>query len=883
VSTEISATYRLQLSPELPFKDATALIPYLVDLGVRCLYLSPCFEARRGSSHGYDVVDFQRVRAELGGREGFDALVDTARRHGASILLDIVPNHMAISGSDNPWWQDVLENGRASAYADFFDLDWDRALAEEGLILPVLGEQYGRMLEAGQIRVARQAERFVVKVTDHTFPVSPDSVSEILAPAADACGCELLGFVAGAFAALPSPLSRRTVERHRRHRDLGVLRRLLASALTQERDAAAAVDAEIARLNADRDRLDAMLVKQPYRLAWWRIAARELSYRRFFDIDQLVALRMEDPRVFTATHGLVLHWLASGAIAGVRVDHIDGLNDPAAYLRKLREAHSPAWIVVEKILEPGETLPEAWPVEGTTGYEFMAKVGGVFIDPAGEAPLSELYTSFTGETLRYKDVLTSAKRLVLARLFGSDLKRLTGLFADLCRHLRQHRDYIADELELVLSEVIVHFPVYRSYVVPGCTPTAHDVRCIGAAIDAARRALAGEVPEELFDLLHDVLLLRIHGYAETELAMRFQQLTGPAMAKGAEDTAFYVYNRFIAQNEVGGDPSVFGTPPEAFHRHCEAALARGARGLLATSTHDTKRGEDVRARLALLSEMPRAWGDAVRRWSEMSDRHRSDGMPDRNDEYLLYQSLVGAWPIDALRAAAFMEKAARESKRHTSWRRPHAAYERAVRGFVEGVLGDDALRADIAAFVAPLVAPGRVTSLAQTLLKLTAPGVPDIYRGAELWDLSLVDPDNRRPADFDVRRRMLADMRRASPESVMARADEGAPKLYTIQRALELRTRRPEVFGASGSYTALYASGERSDHVVAVCRAGAVVAVVPRLVLGLAGEWKDTSIALPEGRFRNHLTGEVLAGGTHAMQQLLARFPVALLEREERG
>ena len=879
MSIEPRATYRLQLTPDVGFAEATALLPYLAELGVSHVYLSPVFEANAGSRHGYDVVNFQRVRRELGGEPGFEALVAAARRHGLGLLLDIVPNHMAVAGHDNPWWWDVLENGRASPYADFFDLDWPSALADEGLILPVLGDQYGRVLEAGEIRVQRERARFLVRYHEHVFPVTPGSLPEILAPAAHASRSLLLAFLSRSLADLPAPDSLDVLAVQRRQRDLPVLKRLLESALADGSPEARAVDAELAELNSSADRLDALLLKQLYRLAWWRVATREMSYRRFFDINQLVALRAERARVFAAVHRLVRRWLTSGKIQGVRVDHVDGLRDPEGYLERLRQSAPEAWLVVEKILEPGEALPARWPVDGTTGYDFLRHVDGLFVDGAAEDPLSRFYAAFSGEARSYHAVRVAMKRLVLTRLFGSDLKRLTSLFLAVCRRHRQHRDHTEDELELTLSEVIAQFPVYRTYVRPGSPVPDNDVRCVEGAVRAAGQALAGEVPADLLDFLRDLLLLRVPGTAEVELAVRFQQLSGPAMAKGGEDTAFYNYNRFVLLNEVGGDPGVFGVSPGVFHDFCRRALAGSPRGLLATSTHDTKRSEDVRARLALLSEIPAAWADAVRRLSLLTAHLRRGEFPDRNDEYLFYQTLVGAWPVSAERAAAYMEKAAREAKRHTSWRRRGARYEDALRGFVEGALGDASFVAEVEQFVAPLVVPGRINALSVTLLKLVAPGVPDLYRGTELWDLSLVDPDNRRPVDFATRRRLLAELADAGAEDVLRRSDEGAPKLWLIQRALALRKRRPELFRAAAGYDVLDTAGDRCAHAVAIARGGALVAVVPRLMLGLAGNWRDTSVELPAGAWRNVLTGESVDGGTRLVAELLTQFPVALLER----
>lgn len=877
MSTEPRATYRLQLTPDLGFSEVAALLPYLADLGVSHLYLSPLFEARAGSMHGYDVVDFQRVREALGGERAFDALVAEARQHGLGLLLDIVPNHMAIGGHENPWWWDVLENGRASRWADYFDLDWERALAEEGLVLPVLGDQYGRELEAGSIRVVREGSEFRVRYHEHVFPVTPGTLPDVLEPAAQACRSLRLAFVSRSLAGLPAPDATDDAA-VRRQADVVALKLLLEPLLAEGSAEARAVDAELARLNADPDRLDALLMRQLYRLAWWRIATRELSYRRFFDINQLVALRSERARVFAAVHRLVRRWLRSGRIDGVRVDHVDGLRDPAEYLRRLRQASATAWVVVEKILEPGESLPDGWPVDGTTGYDFLRHVDGLFVDPAAERVLTELYATFTGESREYADIRIAAKRLVLRRLFGSDLKRLTALFLDVCRLHRRHRDHTEDELELALAEVIAHFPVYRTYVRPGCPVDELDERRVEDAV-AAAHANTRELPGDLLDFLRDILLLRIRGATESELAVRFQQLTGPAMAKGGEDTAFYNYNRLVLLNEVGGDPGRFGVGIEEFHAFCAQASTRTPHGLLATSTHDTKRSEDVRGRLALLTEIPEAWADAVRRWSSRMERHRRDGMPDRHDEYLFFQTLVGAWPLPVERAIPYVEKAAREAKRRTSWRRPDERYEAALRGFVEAALGDAALLADVEGFVRPLIEPGRVNALAQTLLKLVAPGVPDFYRGTELWDLSLVDPDNRRPVDFALRQQLLAELGRLTPEDVLRRSDEGLPKLWLIRQALDLRRRRPELFGREARYLAIEPRGARRGHVVAIGRGNGVIAVVPRLLLRLSDGLGDTMLDVPAGRWRNVLTGDEIDGGLQEVAPLLSRFPVALLER----
>jgi (1->4)-alpha-D-glucan 1-alpha-D-glucosylmutase len=518
-------------------------------------------------------------------------------------------------------------------------------------------------------------------------------------------------------------------------------------------------------------------------------------------------------------------------------------------------------------------------VAGTTGYEFLALVGGLFVDRAGEPALSRLHADFTGGPTDFRALTRETKRLVLRRALGSDLSRLTALWLEVCERHRRHRDYTRHELHEALHETLACFPVYRTYVRAETGEVAEeDVRRVTEAIDRAK-AGRSDLDPGLFDFLADLLLLRIRGPLEGELAMRFQQLSGPVTAKGVEDTAFYCFHRLVSLNEVGGDPGRFGTSIEEFHRDCAERAARSPRALLATSTHDTKRSEDVRARLHLLSEIPERWAEAVRRWSSRNERHRQGGLPDRGIEYLLYQTVLGAWPIGLDRVLPYLEKAAREAKQHTSWTEPNPAYEAALKGFVEGALADDAFRTDLEAFVAPLVEPGRINSLSQTLVKLTAPGVPDVYQGTELWDLSLVDPDNRRPVDYGVRRRLLAELASATPETIWSRLDEGMPKLWVIKQALAFRQRRPDLFGPAGTYEQVPVRGERAEHVVAFTRGREVATIVPRLVLRLDGDWLDTAVELEEGSWTDELTGARVAGGAVPLADLLRRFPVALLSR----
>jgi (1->4)-alpha-D-glucan 1-alpha-D-glucosylmutase len=876
------STYRLQLRPEFGFDEAAALADYLAALGISHLYSSPYLQAAKGSTHGYDVIDPTRVNEELGGPQAHERLCRTLAENRLGQVLDIVPNHMAITERRNAWWWDVLENGPASLYARYFDVDWEgpQERQRDKVLLPILGDHYGRVLEAREFRLVRRGGRFEIHYYDHRMPVAPRSLKTLLAQAARRCGSNDLAFLADALGFLPHATATGRKSVLRQHRDKEVLAGQLARLCEAQPEVAAAVDAVVEEINADPDRLDKLLQRQNYRPALWRTAGQELDYRRFFDVHTLIGLRMEDEEVFKDTHERVLEWLRQGVLDGLRIDHPDGLRDPRQYFDRLRAAAPEAWLVVEKILEPGEPLPGDWPVDGTTGYDFLNRVGGLFVDPAGEEPLTRLYEEVTGETAGWEEMVREKKLLVLSELLASDVNRLAEVFLQVCERHRRHRDYTRFELRQAIREVVACFPVYRTYVRAEVGEVGErDIHYVDEAIEKAR-AHRPDLPPDLFDFFRDLLVLEVRGEVESELVMRLQQLTGPAMAKGVEDTSFYNYHRLTSLNEVGGSPGCFGISVEDFHRDNGEAQARWPAAMLATSTHDTKRSEDVRARLSLFSEIPERWGEAVRRWMRRNERHRTDGKPDRNAEYLLYQTLVGAWPLPAERAAAYMEKGAREAKVHTSWTRQDDAYEEALKSFVERVLGDRDFVTDLEGFVAPLVEPGRISSLAQVLLKLTAPGVPDTYQGTELWDLSLVDPDNRRPVDFELRRRLLRELEGGmTPEQILARMDEGLPKLWVIRQALHLRRRQPDWFGAEAGYFPLQARGAKAAHALAFARGRGVVAVVPRLLIGLGGDWGDTVLPLTEGRWRNELTGEDVPGGERRLADLLANFPVALLSR----
>ncbi len=875
------ASYRVQFHPGFGFDDVAKLTGYLSELGITHVYCSPYLQAAPGSQHGYDVMDPRRVNSELGGAAAHARMCAALHEHRMGQLLDIVPNHMAISGPGNPWWWDVLENGPSSTYASYFDVEWEppETRLRNSVLLPVLGAQYGRVLEAGEIQLAREGAAFIIRYYEHKFPIAPRSLPAIFEPAASRCGSEELAFIADSLSQLPLATALDHASLSRRHRDKAVVGKLIARLLDENPRCAAAIDEAIEQINHDPVALHGLLERQNFRLAYWRAAGRDLGYRRFFDINTLVGLRMEDPRVFADTHELVLQWLAAGELDGVRIDHIDGLRDPEQYLERLRAASSEAWLVVEKILEHGEELPGSWPVDGTTGYDFLNQVLGIFIDPVAEKRLTELYRDFTGDTADFETVVRDKKDLIMREVLGSDLNRLTAMFVDVCERQPLYRDFTRHELHEALKAVAIRFQVYRTYFRPGSEKTGpEEEHYVREAVRLAKEDRP-DLDSELMDFLGDILLLRSPGQLETELALRFQQFTGPVMAKAVEDTAFYCFNRFVCLNEVGGDPGKFGTSIEQFYRACAERQRRWPRALLATSTHDTKRSEDVRARLALLSEIPDEWERAVRHWARLNQSRWNGAAPDRNVEYLLYQTLVGAWPIEQERVLRYIEKAIREAKRHTSWTTPNTEYERGVLDFVARVLDDREFIDNLERFVATLISPGRTNSLAQLLLKLTAPGVPDIYQGSELWHFALVDPDNRQPVNYEAARALLDELKKDSSE-IMRRSDEGVPKLWVIQQALAVRRRCAQAFGPDGSFTPMWARGARAEHAVAFCRGNKIITLVPRLIIKLANDWRNTTIEMPRGDWRNPFTDERWQGGEAAVSSLLAKFPVCLLTRD---
>jgi (1->4)-alpha-D-glucan 1-alpha-D-glucosylmutase len=879
------STYRLQLHAGFNFDAAAGILDYLRELGVSHIYCSPVLQAAPGSTHGYDVVDNHRVSDELGGEQARVRFLGKLREFGMGQVLDIVPNHMAITGARNSWWWDTLENGIFSRYAPYFDIEWNapEERLRNKILLPVLEDHSGRVIEAGKLAVERRGGAFVLRYHEHTFPIAPESMTELLQGIAGQTGSAELAFLADALLRLPETAAESGwAGLNAHHRSKETIRELLARLCTEQPEIAEALDAALRDINADPGQMDRLLLRQNYRLSRWQSAARELAYRRFFDINSLVGVRVEDEQVFADTHELIIKWVHRGEVDGLRVDHPDGLRDPGQYFERLRAAAPDTWIVAEKILQAAspeiERLPENWPIAGTTGYDFMNVAGGLFVDPRGEAPLNELYRGFTGEPVDFATVMREKKSLVLRDILGSDVNRLTALLVQICEDHRDYRDYTRHELHEAAREAIACFPVYRTYARAEAGEISEmDAQTVSRAVEAARD-LRPDIDSRLFDFLRDILTLRIKGPVETEFVMRFQQVTASAMAKGVEDTAFYSYLRLVSLNEVGGSPGKFGVSIEEFHKWCSETQTRQPLTMLATSTHDTKRSEDVRCRIHILSEIPAVWGEAVARWSEGNARHRSGEWPDRNMEYLFYQTLVGAWPISRERLINYLRKAAREAKEHTSWIEPNAAYEEALEKFVSAALEDSDFTASLEDFLAPLVPMARVSSLALTLLKLTAPGVPDLYQGSELWDLSLVDPDNRRPVDYEARRRLLCELDRLSPQEILARMDEGLPKLWTIRQTLRTREAHPEWFGSHAAYRPLWVAGPKAACVVAFQRGDDIVTVIPRLLMS-AGNWEEVNLELPEGNWKNQLTGDDVPGGKVEIAPLFSRFPVALLAR----
>jgi len=986
------STYRVQFHAGFTFRDALQIVPYLHDLGITHLYASPLLQARPGSTHGYDTTNHQAFNPELGTAEDYEELCQVLQNHGMGQVLDIVPNHMGVAGNDNQWWHDVLENGPASPYAGFFDIAWydsPRVEMHERLLLPILGKAYGEALESQEIRLQYASGAFTIHYFDHCWPVAPQSYALILEQRRD----ELAAFLGEA----PEPLAEydsiltairnlplrcetdpdRVAESQR---EKEVIKRRLAALTEANPSVRAFLEDTVALFNGTPDQpesfdlLDALLQAQVYRLCHWRIASEEINYRRFFDVNELAALSMEKPEVFTATHGLILRLLSEGKVHGVRIDHPDGLYDPRQYFQRLQQhyvlhmAHRlretdatfqelceeeitalldttlaqasntadavlyrPLYIVVEKILGAYETLREDWPVYGTSGYDFLNVLNGLFVDAEQRRTWTRLYRDWTQDLRPFAEIVYGAKYLIMQMSLSSEVYMLAHRLDRLAQQHRGSRDLTFNSLRRALQQIIACFPVYRSYITSDALHP-DDRRYVHQAVSQAQRRNP-TVSRELFAFVRDMLLLQYHALASADeqaeqrrFVGKFQQVTAPVMAKGLEDTALYVSNRLPSLNEVGGDADRFGVSPEELHRTFWQRQAQWPWAFSALSTHDTKRSEDVRARLNVLSEFPHEWQASLQRWSDLNAQYRRDlddtPVPDENEEYLFYQTLLGAWPLEPYslgeyitfieRIQAYMLKVLREAKVHTSWINPNPAYEEAVQYYIARVLDTQtqtAFRDDFLMFQRRLSHYGLFNSLAQTLLKITAPGVPDTYQGTELWDWSLVDPDNRRAVDYKRRYDMLralqerlaaaGEVRRALVQELLTHKEDGRIKLYITTLALNCRRMHPGLFSA-GSYTPAQGRGAKGQYVFGFSRCQdrrAAIVAVPRLIGGLLagthdtplGEavWQDTRLLVPgiDSRWdwHNVLTGEpvVFAADdgqpTLALAELLRHCPVALL------
>ena len=943
------ATYRIQLNANFTFKDATAIIPYLAALGISHVYCSPYFRARAGSTHGYDVVDHNSFNPEIGDREDFERFVTELRAHDMGHVLDIVPNHVGIMGSDNAWWMDVLENGQASRYAEFFDLDWtpaNPALADKVLV-PVLGDAYGVVLESGEIelRFEPQWGSFAMFYHEHRFPLDPRTYPRVLDRVLAHTSNAKLEVLRRAFGELPDRHAPTGEQIKERHREKEIRKRALADLYANEPAVAAAVEAGVRSFGGDTneaasfDALHELLELQAYRLAYWRVASDDINYRRFFDVNSLGALRVEHEAVFEATHKLVLELVGQGKIDGLRIDHPDGLYNPAGYFKRLQKRVAevtgnatklPIYLVVEKITASFEHLPPDWPVHGETGYHFANVVNRMLVDSATRARMDRVYSGFIEEHLEWANVAYECQHLVLRRSLASELNTVTNLLARIAQTERRSRDFTFNNLRQALAEVIACFPVYRTYIAESISDS--DRRYIEWAVAAAkRRRSSTEAP--VLDFVRAALLLELPTPTEgirnrmRAFVMKFQQITAPITAKGVEDTALYRFNRLTSLNEVGGEPDAYGTSLQAFHSDSQYRARHWPHEMLGTSTHDTKRSEDVRARINVLSEMTMAWRKTIERWRRMNRTRKRevDGRPapSANDESLLYQTLIGSWPLEELDAAgnaayrerieAYMIKAAREAKLSTSWANANTEYEEALTQFVRTTLElreGNLFLGDLVALQRRLARFGLLNGLSQVVCKLTAPGVPDIYQGNEIWDFSLVDPDNRRPVDYEKRRVLLAALR-DTPRPAASQARElvdnmgdGRCKLYLTWRILQFRREHADLF-RRGEYIPLRATGEHASNLCAFARRhvdGLLVTVAPRLYLRLLGErelpplgaevWEETLIELPRGYsadggapLRNILDGEEVPvtrgdeGPAFRVAEALAHFPVAVLYR----
>lgn len=867
MSAKWVATYRLQLHAGFSLDAAGKVLPYLADLGVSHVYLSPCLQAVPGSQHGYDVTDPSRISDDLGGEGAWARFVESARTHELKILLDIVPNHMSAS-QHNPWWDDLLSHGPFSNYAAFFDVKIPAAQPFR-VHLCTLARAYGEALEGGELKLEVADGRPRLRHFDNTWPLAPASWGELLAAAAgtarDACFNQL-------------QLLQNRIAPTGADRALYRLHAGRAETLLAEANRSGGLQAAVTALQSDPQRLDAVLRLQFFVLHGWKLAGELTNYRRFFDVGALSGIRMELPQVLTATHARIETMVARGEVDGLRVDHPDGLRDPLSYFKSLRRLLPDGRVYVEKILENDERLMNDWPIDGTVGYDFLAKVNRLWMDDQRIDSLTATYSDFTGHSVNFAALVREKKRGIVESTFSADLERLAVAAIKSARAGWRTRDISPRHLREALARVTVALGVYRTY---RTADTLHeeDRRVVAEAVQSARIG-STDIDAAAFDFLLSLFTKPHLEELDEDFIAQWQQLAPAVMAKGVEDTTFYCFDRLVSCNEVGAQASLVGISADKFHEFCHALSERWPNNMLATSTHDNKRSEDVRTRISVISEVPDRWSEALHTWSQLNAPAWKNRTPDRHAEYLLYQTLIGAWPLSQERCWQYMLKACREAKIRTSWHEPNTGYEENIRGFVDGVYQTPEFLASLESFIQPLVLPGRINSLSQALIKMIVSGVPDFYQGTELWDLSLVDPDNRRPVDFELRSQLLRRCRELSAAQAVRNWDGGLPKLWMLARVLALRRERPEEFSDRSKYQPLVAQGAHLGNVLAFRRGEHLIAVVPRFSLTVAGDWGDTLLPLPRGTWKNHFTGTASHGAV-SPGELFDQFPVALLIRSE--
>ncbi|MEM9950502.1 MAG: malto-oligosyltrehalose synthase [Chloroflexota bacterium] len=955
------STYRVQFGPHQTFRDAQGLIDYLHDLGISDLYTSPLYQPRDGSTHGYDTVDYNRFNPTLGSEGDFNALVNSLHERNMSLLLDIVPNHMGI-GKDNPWWMDVLKHGPSSVYSHYFDINWEsknRAL-DNRVLIPVLGDHYGRELENGRLELVYWHGDFYLHYWENQFPITPDTYANILEQAHnflvqepyDQWVVDELLSILTALKHIPPFKTRDKSLLTEMRREQKIARMRFVTLYENSEQFRVALDAALERINGTVGEpdsfniLDEILENQPYRLSFWRAASDEINYRRFFNINDMAAIRIEHMEVFMKTHQLTFRLLGEGKISGLRIDHPDGLWDPKYYFQQLQEEYIVArlkqhlpeeyidrdhirerlvtlsendgasewslYVLAEKILSETEPLPYDWAVYGTTGYDFMIAVTNLFVDSVNQQAFDTLYNDFLGYEADFQKIVKMSKRYIMNETLNSEIYARSAQLADIVEQNRRYRGFTRHALAHALIEITSALSIYRTYITPDEPVSERDRNYINEAVNIAKR-LNPRSPEYVFDFVRDMLLKdlfeefdpTLHD-AMSEWVMQYQQMTGPIMAKSVEDTSFYVYNRLTSLNEVGGHPEQFGINVDEFHQHNLNKAYPNT--MLSTSTHDTKRSEDIRARISVLSEIPDEWSGLIEAWSQIGAVAKievdGDLAPSRNDEYLLYQTLIGAYPLSddpdfQNRITAYMEKAINEAKVHSNWVNANHDYHKATADFIDHLLNSDSFMESFVPFQERVSFYGFLNSLATTLLKITSPGVPDIYQGNEMWRYSLVDPDNRRPVDYGLRRQLLGDLMHRANEDRQSLANEltaspadGRIKLYLTAIALRFREHYETLF-LEGDYVPISVSGSKAQYVCAFLRVyeeQIALIVVPRLVVQLTqgqtvmpqGEsiWGDTALHVPEehqGAFINQFTGETLTENeTLALADVLAQFPVAL-------